>query len=115
MKRLTIAISTSRELVLNQKKLFEQLHGKKLSWDDFFKLQSQRIDLPAARTIVNDVKQQLGGLGRHLETNREAPAAGIVEVFGDAIIDVLEGKLQPATLMSAIVGATDDHVKFREP
>lgn len=102
-ERLNIKLNKTAKRVLNTKHDFDELYGKKLSWDEFIDYLWTYIDLPADKGAAAKAIKMLGETSTHLRDNREEEAAEIVEIFSCALRDVMHGKIQPRQLRDALI------------
>lgn len=99
----------AKDVIENAKATIERIRGRRLTWDEFFLvLMTEYVDLPAEKQLTTEVRVQITALEDLLRKNRETRAADCVEIFADALVSVISGKLSDRALYAGILDAGDD-------
>lgn len=98
----------SADPLRSTKLTLEKMFNRPLGDDEFFYLLvTQYTDLPAEKSVSTEARRILQELEVMLRKNRAGEAADCVEMFADALANVIEGHMTNRALFNALINAED--------
>lgn len=101
--RLKLSLRMSGPKFLSTKADLERMEGRPLTQDEAMMMILAYVELDSPDQVMTHVNSTLRELKRFLDEHREDLSANCVELFREALLDVMRGKVPPRHLSEVLI------------